>query len=127
MLLRKGQRCPVCHSFWCQCHGTLVRKEKGASKRVQIGPGVYKIPDQHHPRGYRVHRTKSAMRDLLVKKVEEQEGRCFYCHKEFQTFAEVTPDHREPRGMGGARRDDDSSNIVACCAACNSEKGSKRL
>jgi hypothetical protein len=67
------------------------------------------------------------MRELLLKKVGQQIGACFYCGGIFKDMAEVEPDHREPRGMNGSRRCDREQNIVAACHGCNREKGSKRL
>jgi 5-methylcytosine-specific restriction endonuclease McrA len=87
---------------------------------------VRQVSDETVARGYRELRSKSAMKRLLILKVKIQHGLCFYCHKEFETFEDVTPDHREPKGMGGGRRDDHPDNIVAACWPCNSDKGSRR-
>jgi hypothetical protein len=39
----------------------------------------------------------------------------------------VVPDHKNPKGMGGAWRDDHSDNIQATHWWCNGEKGSTRI
>ena len=67
------------------------------------------------------------MRKLLNKKVVEQAGKCAICHHEFADCSDIVPDHRHPKGMGGARRDDHPENIQAVHWWCNSKKGSSRL
>jgi hypothetical protein len=67
------------------------------------------------------------MKRLLIQKIKIQHGLCFYCHKEFDDFSGVVPEHVEPKGSGGARHDDHPNNIVASCVPCNQEKGSKRI
>jgi hypothetical protein len=54
-----------------------------------------------------------------------QKGLCGICHLPVSLEAAVT-DHKEPRGMGGARRDDRQANIRATHHMCNMEKGSRR-
>lgn len=51
---------------------------------------------------------------------------CVGCGLEIKTWEEFSLDHREPRGMGGARRDDSWSNLRPMHLAENLEKGSKR-
>ena len=45
----------------------------------------------------------------------------------FTDYNDVVPDHRDPKGMGGAWRDDHPDNIQAAHWWCNSEKGSTRM
>lgn len=51
---------------------------------------------------------------------------CGICGGEIKTWEEFTFDHKEPRGMGGARRQDQMSNLRPAHLACNVDKGSKR-
>ncbi len=53
------------------------------------------------------------MRKLLNRKVTEQGGKCAICHKEFAEYSDIVPDHKHPKGMGGAWRDDHPDNIQA--------------
>lgn len=66
------------------------------------------------------------MRKLLNRKIVEQDLKCAICHHEFDEYSDVVPDHRQPKGMGGARRDDHPDNIQAVHWWCNSDKGSIR-
>ena len=66
------------------------------------------------------------MRKLLNRKIVKQGGKCAICHKEFSDYSDIVPDHREPKGMGGAWRDDHPGNIRAAHWWCNSGKGSVR-
>jgi hypothetical protein len=86
---------------------------------------VRRIEDPRHPRGYRELRTPAAMRVLLNQKILDQEGCCALCGNPFEDYNDVFPDHRRPRGMGGAWRDDHPDNICAAHRLCNFEKGSK--
>lgn len=126
MKLGLKDRCPIHNRF--DCCGRKERKKSAIkSKWVQIGPGIYKIVDPHHPRGYRIRRSKSAMTKLLEKKVIEQYCACCICLELFTDAADITPEHKEPRGIGGAWRDDHEDNIGAAHSWCNGEKGSKRI
>jgi hypothetical protein len=89
--------------------------------------GVQRIEDPHHPRGYRKLRSPAEMRKLLNRKIAEQSGQCPICHEEFTYYSEIVPDHRHPKGMGGACRDDHPDNVQAVHRLCNSEKGSRRI
>jgi hypothetical protein len=46
------------------------------------------------------------MRKLLNRKIVEQDRKCAICHEEFTDYNDIVPDHRDPKGMGGAWRDD---------------------
>ena len=91
--------------------------------------GVRRIRDEHarHPDGYRYRLSKSEMAKVLVKKVTEQFGWCSICQCMLEDMQDVVPDHKDPRGMGGAWRDDRPENIGAAHSLCNQQKGSKRL
>jgi len=120
MKLRPNEYCPIHRSLFC-CGREQVRKER----RFQLG--VRRIEDPHHPRGYRELRSPAEMRKLLNRKIVEQAGKCAFCHHEFADYTDIVPDHKLPKGMGGARRDDHKENIQAVHWWCNSEKGSSRL
>ncbi len=116
MKLRRKEYCPIHRSLFC-CGRDQARKRLG----------VQRIEDPHHPRGYRELRSPAEMRRLLNRKIVQQDGQCAICHKEFTDYCEIVPDHREPKGMGGAWRDDHPDNIQAAHRWCNSAKGSSRL
>ena len=78
---------------------------------ASTAPGFARIADPHHPRGYRELRSPGEMRRLLKRKVAEQKGICAICHEEFTDYNDIVPDHRDPKGMGGAWRDDHPGNI----------------
>jgi len=42
------------------------------------------------------------MRKLLKRKVVEQNRICAICHQVFTDYHDVVPDHKNPKGMGGA-------------------------
>ena len=86
-----------------------------------------RIEDPHHPRGYRELRSAAEMRQLLNRKIVEQDRKFAICHKEFADYADVVPDHRNPKGMGGVWRDDHPDNIQATHFWWNEEKGSSRV
>jgi hypothetical protein len=66
------------------------------------------------------------MRKLLNRKIVEQKGICAICQKPLKEYGDVVPDHKGPKGMGGARRDDHPDNIQAVHRPCNSS-GELRL
>jgi hypothetical protein len=119
MKLRRNEFCPIHRSLFC-CGREQARKER----RIRLG--VQRIEDPHHPRGYRELRSPAEMRKLLNRKIAEQDGKCAICHKEFVEYSDIVPDHRHPKGMGGAWRDDHPENIQAAHWWCNDEKGSSR-
>jgi len=119
MKLRRNEYCPVHRSRFC-CGREAVRK-----KTRQIRMGVQRIDDPHHPRGYRELRSAAEMRKLMNRKIVEQDRKCGICHIEFTDYHDIVPDHRDPKGIGGAWRDDHPDNIQAAHWWCNSEKGSQ--
>jgi hypothetical protein len=121
MRLRQNQRCPIHKSKFCCGRETMPREAR------QIRPGVRRIEDPHHPRGYRELRSPAEMRKLLDRKIEEQNSECALCHVKFTDYGDIVPDHKNPKGMGGAFRDDHPDNIQAVHWWCNEEKGSMRF
>lgn len=119
MKLRRNEYCPIHRSLFC-----CGREQSKMERRLRLG--IQRIEDPHHPRGYRELRSPAEMRKLLNRKVAEQGGKCVICHKEFTDYSDIVPDHREPKGMGGAWRDDHPDNIQATHWWCNSENGSSR-
>ena len=120
MRLRPNEFCPIHKSLIC-CGRELLPKPK------LVRLGVQRIEDPHHPRGYRELRSPAEMRKLLNRKIRQQAGICAICHEELTDYNDVVPDHRNPKGMGGAWRDDHSDNIQATHWWCNEEKGSIRM
>ena len=121
MRLRRNQYCPIHRSLVC------CGRESNQQARRTIRPGIQRMEDPHHPRGYRELRSPAEMRKLLKRKVAEQNRICAICHHEFTDYNDVVPDHKNPKGMGGAWRDDHPNNIQAVHWCCNSEKGSTRV
>lgn len=120
MRLRHKQVCPIHKSLSC------CGRETVPTPRL-IRLGVQRVEDPHHPRGYRELRSPAEMRTLLNGKVRQQAGICAICHEEFTDYNDVVPDHKNPKGMGGAWRDDHPDNIQATHWWCNGEKGSMRM
>jgi hypothetical protein len=128
MKLKRHERCPV-HGIYNCCGrepGSSYARPEQRRKYASFEPGVKQIPDEHHPRGYREHRSRSAMKRLLDRKIREQHQLCGICEKPMDDYRDIVPDHIEPGGMGGGRKDDHPSNIQAAHSLCNLEKGSQR-
>jgi len=121
MKLRRNEYCPIHRSRYC-CGREPIRRDPRL-----IRPGVQRVEDPHHTRGYRELRSPAEMRKLLKRKIVKQQSRCAICLEEFTDYNDIVPDHIDPRGMGGAFRDDHPSNIQAVHYWCNSEKGSSRM
>lgn len=119
--LRRDQYCPVHRSVLC------CGRESNQKPRRTIRPGIQRVDDPHHPRGYRELRSPAEMRKLLDHKIVEQGRECPLCHELFTDYRDVVPDHKNPKGMGGSWRDDHPDNIQATHWWCNSEKGSTRI
>jgi hypothetical protein len=120
MRLRRNEYCPIHKSVRC-----CGREPAHYVRNVQ--PGIRRIEDLHHPRGYRELRSTAEMRKLLNRKIVEQGRKCATCHEEFTDYNDIVPDHKDPKGMGGAWRDDHPDNIQATHWWCNEEKGSTRI
>ena len=119
MRLRRNELCPIHRSLSC-CGRELLPKPR------LVRLGIQKIEDPHHSRGYRELRSPAEMRKLLNCKIRQQGGICAICHEEFTDYNDIVPDHKNPKGMGGAWRDD-SPDIQAVHWWCNEEKGSTRM
>ena len=119
MRLRTNEVCPIHQSLSC-CGRELLPKPK------LVRLGVQRVEDPHHPRGYRELRSPAEMRKLLNRKIRQQGGICAICHAKFMDYNDVVPDHKDPKGMGGAWRDD-HQNVQATHWWCNGEKGSTRM
>ena len=120
MRLRRNEFCPVHKSISC-CGRELIPK----TRTMRLG--VQRVEDPHHPRGYRELRSPAEMRKLLNRKIVDQDKKCAICHEEFTDYNDIVPDHRDPKGMGGAWRDDHPDNIQATHWWCNGDKGSTRM
>ena len=121
MKLRHNKLCPIHRSVSC-CGREAIPKQQ---RRRQFG--VRRIDDPQHPRGYRELRSNGEMRKLLDRKIIAQNGICTLCDEGFTSCSDIVPDHKNPRGMGGAWPDDHSDNIQAAHWWCNGEKRSSRL
>ena len=104
MRLRPNEVCPIHRSVSC-CGREVISKPR------LLRLGVQRIEDRHHPRGYRELRSPAEMRKLLKRKIVEQNGICAICSEEFTNYCDVVPDHKNPKGMGGAWRDDSPDNL----------------
>jgi hypothetical protein len=120
MRLRTNDICPVHHSRSC------CGRELNAKPRL-IHFGVQRIEDLRHPRGYRELRSPAEMRRLLNRKIVDQDRKCAICREQFADYNDIVPDHKEPKGMGGAWRDDHPDNVQATHWWCNGKKGSTRM
>ncbi len=120
MRLRRNEFCPIHKSVSC-CGRELIPKPR------LIRLGVQRVEDPNHPRGYRELRSPAEMRRLVNRKIVEQDRKCAICHEEFTEYSDIVPDHKDPKGMGGAWRDDHPDNIQATHWWCNGEKGSTRM
>ena len=121
MRLRRNQYCPIHRSVFC------CGRESNQKPRRTTRPGIQRIEDPHHPRGYRELRSPAEMRKLFDRKIVEQGRECALCHELFTDYHDVVPDPIDPKGLGGSWRDDHPDNIQAVHWWCNSEKGSTRV
>jgi hypothetical protein len=119
--LRRNEYCPIHKSFFC------CGRESAPKRPRLVRLGVQRVEDQHHPRGYRELRSRAEMRKVLNRKIAEQDRKCAICLEEFTDYNDIVPDHRDPKGMGGAWRDDHPDNIQATHWWCNGEKGSTKV
>jgi len=129
MILSPSERCPIHRNWTCSCHRVRTYKRTNHPKWETVRIGVRRIRDEFadHPDGYRYKLSNAEMRKVLLKKIEEQHGRCGLCETSFATLTGIVPDHIKPKGMNSARADDRAENIQAAHLGCNFAKGSKRL
>ena len=67
MKLRSNEPCPIHRSLFC-CGREQMRKQ------TRLQPGVRRVEDPYHPRGYRELRSPAEMRKLLNRKIVERTG-----------------------------------------------------
>jgi hypothetical protein len=84
MKLRSNEPCPIHRSLFC-CGREQMRRP------TRLKPGVRRVEDPHHPRGYRELRSPAEMRKLLNRKIVEQNQICPICLKEFTDYNDVVP------------------------------------
>jgi hypothetical protein len=84
MRLRRNEYCPIHKSISC-----CGREQTPYVRRLQ--PGIRRIDDPHHPRGYRELRSPAEMRKLLNRKIVEQDRKCAICHEELTDYNDVVP------------------------------------
>jgi|SRR5579863_2384923 len=106
MRLRTNEFYPIHRSMTCCGRETLPKP-----RLVRLG--VQRVEDPHHRRGYRELRSPAETRRLLDRNVRQPAGICAICHEEFTDHNDIVPDHKNPKGMGGARRADHLDNIQA--------------
>jgi hypothetical protein len=85
MKLRRNEFCPIHRSRSCCGREPIPRAPR------LVRPGVQRVEDPHHPRGYRELRSPAEMRKLLKRKVVEQNGKCAICLEEFTNYNDVVP------------------------------------
>jgi hypothetical protein len=124
--LRKGEFCPLHKSYFCCGRAKPTKKQK--AKGLTVQPGVRRIDDEFHPRGYRERCSVAELRRRKHKLMAAAELTCFYCGGDLRQsdYREIALCHKEPKGMGGARHDDHFDNLVLAHASCNLENGSRR-
>lgn len=127
MRLRKGQICPIHRSRKCCGRDDVPAFERRSGKWETVRPGWRRIKDETNSRGYRYRLSPAEMRKVLDRKIEDQNQMCGICGFALEDYNDVAPDHKEPKGLGGARRDDHPDNIQAAHSRCNIEKGSQRI
>ena len=84
MRLRRNEYCPIHRSVSC-----CGREQTAYARRLQ--PGIRRVDDPHHPRGYRELRSPAEMRKLLNRKIVEQDRKCAICDEEFTDYNDVVP------------------------------------
>jgi len=119
MRLRPNEFCPIHRSISC-CGRGLIPKPR------LIRLGVQRIEDPHHREDIE-NWSPAEMRKLLNRKIVEQDRKCAICHEEFTHYNDIVPDHKDPKGMGGAWRDDHPDNIQATHWWCTGGVTKKRI
>jgi hypothetical protein len=100
----------------CKLNHTCCRLQSSRARRKEI-----------LPYSGRAREADAILRKLMDRTIVEQNGVCPICHEEFTDYGDIVPDHKNPKGMGGAWRDDHPDNIQATHWWCNEEKGSTRM
>jgi 5-methylcytosine-specific restriction endonuclease McrA len=125
--LKPKEMCPLHHKTTC-CRREEVARGRKASKWEQVRPGIRRFWDEHLKK-FRYKLSPAMRRSVINRKLRENGGVCGICGKQIEDYRDVVPDHKEPKGMGGARADDglEGSNLQPAHSKCNLEKGSKRI
>lgn len=128
--LKANALCPIHRRRDC-CGRSEVHRyiRKAHTKWETVRTGVRRIKDEHadHSDGFRYKLSPAEMRKVIDQKIREQWALCSICDQPLTDYNDVVPDHKKPKGLGGARRDDRAENIGAAHSNCNIEKGSKRI
>lgn len=125
--LKLGERCPLHRRKDC-CGRTAVAKVKVHSHKRLMSSGIWRIEDPTHPRGYREQCSPAVLRKRKARLVESQiNPYCWLCGESFTDYNEIELEHKQPKGMNGARRDDHWENLALAHHKCNSAKGSRRI
>jgi HNH endonuclease len=117
MRLRRTEYCPIHKSIICYGRELIAKPSLG----------VQRVADPYHSRGYRELRSPAELRKLLNRQIVEQDRECAICHKKFTDYSDIVPEHKEPKGMGGAWKEDHPDNIEATHWWCNEQKGATRM
>lgn len=99
-------------------------KIKRVPSKYAVDNGIMKLPDGREVCLDTAAGKREYSHRITVAWVAQNQM-CALCGK-WLDIMDATADHKEPRGMGGARRDDRQENIQAAHLDCNSEKGSQR-
>ena len=113
MKLRKNERCPIHNGYYC-----CGRERKPSDKRQKSGP-VQVLADG------RLKCSPAELRRRTLILLKKQNGLCGICGFPISDIRDLVPDHKRPRGMGGAFRDDSWDNLQAAHRVCNGLKGSQ--
>ena len=84
MKLLRNQLCPIHRSLFC-CGREQIQRQR------TFQPGIRRVEDPHHPRGYRELRSPAEMRKLVNRKIRLQGGICAICHEEFTDYNDMVP------------------------------------
>lgn len=125
--LRKNEMCPIHRSTWC-CGRKEINVPKKGSKWETVRAGIRRYWDERLKK-YRYRLSPAMRRAVINRKLRDNGGICEICGKPIEDYRDVVPDHKEPKGMGGARADDgvEGVNLQPAHSRCNLEKGSKRI
>lgn len=94
MRLRANEFCPIHKSISC-CGREFIPKPR------TIRPGIQRVEDPHHPRGYRELRSQAEMRKLLKRKIVEQDKNVPSATKNSPTTTTLCRITRIPKGWEG--------------------------
>lgn len=113
-------RCPECDEM-----SLVLKNDQSACCDAPVGVR----PDGYKRESQPVQRKKNPKAGEMKKILEDQEDRCFYCERGFDTWhwfrgemiqMKVHWDHQLPWIL---TQDNNASNFVAACHVCNLAKG----